>query len=145
MHYRHVSQQVSIFVHVCRLSHRSKKNTGFLRFRLPVLLQQNLRCKGLGWHCKDQILHFAISEQCSHKGLDLNQQQPVTAVLITTIAWRSQNQTLSYLSTSSTGSARCVCGGGGEIRNSRNLYMLDFMSTLLNKMAFENKSNHTAF
>lgn len=45
---------------------KKRKNTGFLRFRLPVLLQQNLRCKV--WDDTAKIRYialFAIREQCS--------------------------------------------------------------------------------
>lgn len=51
---------------------KKKKDTGFLRFRLPVLLQQNLRCKV--WDDTAKIRYialFAISEQCSQKNLTL--------------------------------------------------------------------------
>lgn len=48
MHWGMLTTQVSIFLfflHVYILVMSLDKNTGFLRFRLPVLLQQNLRCK----------------------------------------------------------------------------------------------------
>lgn len=57
--------QVSISLHVYWIMSLDK-NTGFLRFRLPVLLQQNLRCKV--WDDTAKIRYialFAISEQCS--------------------------------------------------------------------------------
>lgn len=67
-----------------------KKNidTGFLRFRLPVLLQQNLRCKV--WDDTAKIRYialFAISEQCSQKNLTLK----LTTVLIQKKKKREKN------------------------------------------------------
>lgn len=72
----HISSQLSINAlrHVkdtgmhffaCKLVMSLDKNTVFLRFRLPVLLQQNLRCKV--WDDTAKIRYialFAISEQC---------------------------------------------------------------------------------
>lgn len=55
------------FFFACILVMSLDKNTCFLRFRLPVLLQQNLRCKV--WDDTAKIKYialFAISEQCSH-------------------------------------------------------------------------------
>lgn len=75
-----VTAQVSICLHIywsCQWT--KKKDTGFLRFRLPVLLQQNLRCKV--WDDTAKIRYialFAISEQCSQKNLTLK----LTTVLI---------------------------------------------------------------
>lgn len=69
---RHVNDTGKHFfacIWVMSLDKKSKnKNTGFLRFRLPVLLQQNLRCKVWGDTAKIRyIALFAISEQCSQK------------------------------------------------------------------------------
>lgn len=64
---RHVKDTGKHFVCMYNQSVMSlDKNTGFLRFRLPVLLQQNLRCKV--WDDTAKIRYialFAISEQCS--------------------------------------------------------------------------------
>lgn len=68
--------QVSICLHVCHWT----KTLVFLRFRLPVLLQQNLRCKVWDDTAKIRYIYmyvyialFAVSEQCSQRDrLDFN-------------------------------------------------------------------------
>lgn len=60
---RHVKDTGKHFF-ACKSVMSLDKNTGFLRLRLPVLLQQNLRCKV--WDDTAKIRYialFAISEQ----------------------------------------------------------------------------------